>query len=120
MSIIIGLGITRVRGQISEAIQAQDRQRNYWVQPLWMITLFLQLMLAWWVFYRWKGAPQWNFYLFMWVTIAPTLLYLASGVLCPGELDSPLPKIGANISRPPRSSRTNAITASGQSSFRFT
>jgi hypothetical protein len=53
-----------------------------------MIALFLQLMLCWWVFYRWKGAPQWNFYLFLWVTIAPTLLYLASGVLCPGELDS--------------------------------
>jgi hypothetical protein len=88
VSIIIGLGVTRVLSQLSEAIQAQDRHRNYWVHTLWMINLFIFLMLSWWVFYRWKIAPEWNFFLFMWVTIAPTLLYLASGVLCPGELAS--------------------------------
>jgi hypothetical protein len=78
VSIVIGLGVTRVLSQLSEAIQAQDRQRNYWVHTLWMINLFIFLMLSWWVFYRWKAAPEWNFFLFMWVTVAPTLLYLAS------------------------------------------
>ena len=88
VSIVIGLGVTRVLSQLSEAIQAQQRPRNYWVHTLWMITLFVQLMLSWWLFYRWKGAPQWNFFLFIWVTVNPTLLYLASGVLCPGELEA--------------------------------
>jgi len=88
VSIIVGLGLTRVLSQLSETIQVQDRTRTYWVHTLWMIGLFINLMLSWWVFYRWKAAPQWNFFLFIWVTIAPTLLYLASGVLCPGELES--------------------------------
>jgi hypothetical protein len=88
VSIVLGFGVTKVLGQLSETIQAQDRQRNYWVHTLWMVNLFIYLMLAWWVLYRWRGAPEWNFFLFMWVNITPTLLYLASGVLCPGELTS--------------------------------
>lgn len=88
ISIVIGLGLTRVLTQLSEVIQVQNRPLNYWVHTMWMVNLFLFLMLTWWVFYRWRIAPQWNFFLFVWVTIAPTILYLASGVLCPGELSS--------------------------------
>jgi hypothetical protein len=88
VSIIIGLGITRVLSQLSEAIQVENRESNYWVHTLWMFNTFLFLMLSWWVFYRWHVAPEWNFFLFIWVTVAPTLIYLASGVLCPGELES--------------------------------
>ena len=88
VSIVIGLGLTRVLSQLSEVIQAQNRPLNYWVHTMWMVNLFLFLMLSWWVFYRWRTAPQWNFFLFMWVAIAPTILYLSSGVLCPGELSA--------------------------------
>src|SRR6266568_4424468 len=88
ISIVIGLGVTRVLTGLSDAIQAGNRQRTYWIHTLWMIILFSQLMLSWWVFYRWHTAPQWTFFLFLWVAVAPTLIYLASGVLCPGELES--------------------------------
>ena len=88
VSIIIGLGLTRVLSGLSEAMQAGNRRRTYWIHTVWMINLLNSLMLTWWVLYRWRVAPQWNFFLFVWVTIAPTLLYLASGVLCPGELES--------------------------------
>jgi hypothetical protein len=88
VSIVLGLGVTLVLSQLSEAIQAQDRERNYWVHTVWMVNLFIYLMLEWWVFYRWRNEPSWNFFLFIWVTITPTLLYLAAGVLCPGELES--------------------------------
>jgi hypothetical protein len=88
VSIVLGLGVTRVLSQLSETIQIQNRRRSYWVHTLWMVGLFINLMLCWWVFYRWRTASQWNFFLFVWVTVAPTLLYLGSGVLCPGELES--------------------------------
>jgi hypothetical protein len=87
ISIVIGLGVTRVLTGLSDAIQAGNRPRTYWVHTLWMINLFNQLMLSWWVFYRWRSAPQWTFFLFLWVMVAPTLIYLSSGILCPGELE---------------------------------
>jgi hypothetical protein len=87
VSIVIGLGVTRILSQLSEAIQVENRRRTYWVHTLWMISLFSLLLLFWWVFYRWRGVRDWTFFLFLWVNIAPTLGYLASGILCPGELE---------------------------------
>jgi hypothetical protein len=86
VSIVIGLGLTRVLTGLSNAIEAGSRRRTYWVHTLWMVNLFSQLMLSWWVFYRWHTTPHWTFFLFLWVALTPTLIYLASGVLCPGEL----------------------------------
>ena len=88
VSIVLGLCATQVMSQMSEAIQAHRRKRTYWVHTVWMVNLFLYLMLEWWVFYRWHNTASWNFFLLIWVIITPTLLYLAAGVLCPGELVS--------------------------------
>jgi hypothetical protein len=88
VSIVVGLGVTRVLSQLSEALQADDRRRTYWVHTLWMISFLILLLLFWWVFYRWHNARDWTFFLFLWVNVAPILLYLGSGVLCPGELES--------------------------------
>jgi hypothetical protein len=88
VSIIIGLGVTRILTGVSEAIQVANRPRGYWIHTLWMINILGALMLFWWVLYRWRNVPEWNFYLFLWVNIAPLLTYLAAGVLCPGELEA--------------------------------
>ncbi len=87
VSIVTGLGVTRLLTGISDAIQVANRSRGYWVHTLWMFNLFFTLTLYWWVLYRWRTAPQWNFFLFLWVNISPILCYLASGVLCPGDLE---------------------------------
>ena len=86
VSIVVGLGVTRVLSQISEVIQAGSRPQTYWIHTVWLINAFSMLMLNWWIFYRWHNAPQWTFFLFVWVTLTPTLLYLASSVIAPGEL----------------------------------
>jgi len=86
VSIVVGLGLTRVLSQISEVIQAGSRQQRYWIHTVWLLNAFGMLMLNWWVFYRWHHAPEWTYFLFVWVTLAPTLFYLASSVISPGEL----------------------------------
>jgi len=75
-----------VLSQLSEVIQAGSRKQTYWIHTIWLINAFSMLMLNWWVFYRWHTTPKWTFYLFVWVTLAPTLFYLASAVIAPGEL----------------------------------
>ena len=45
-------------------------------------------MLNWWLLYRWRTAPSWNFFLFVWVTIPGILIYLATAILFPGELET--------------------------------
>jgi len=85
ISIILALGITRLLGGVGEMLQARSRRRIYWVHTLWIANLFLFLVMAWWIFYRWRVQQQWTFFLLVFVLISPTILYLASLLLFPRE-----------------------------------
>ncbi len=85
ISIILALGMTRVLAGIGDMLQARSRRRIYWVHAIWVVNLFLFLVIAWWVFYRWRGEQHWTFFLFVFVLISPTILYLASLLLFPRE-----------------------------------
>jgi hypothetical protein len=52
VSIISGLALTRLSG-LSEMIQSANRARIYGIHVVWM-TLVLEVMLSWWVLYRWR------------------------------------------------------------------
>ncbi len=87
ISIILALGMTRMLGGVGEMLQARSHRRIYWVHAIWIINLFLYLVIAWWIFYRWRNQEPWRFLLFVFVLISPTLLYLASLLLFPREGD---------------------------------
>jgi hypothetical protein len=87
ISIILALGMTGVLAGVGEMLQARSRRRIYWVHVIWIINLFLYLVIAWWIFYRWRNQQPWTFLLFVFVLISPTLLYLASLLLFPRESD---------------------------------
>jgi hypothetical protein len=87
ISIILALGMTRVLAGVGEMLQARSRRRIYWVHVLWIVNVFLYLVVAWWIFYRWRNQQPWTFFLFIFVLISPTILYLASILLFPPESD---------------------------------
>jgi len=85
ISIILALGMTRVLAGVGEMLQARSHRRLYWVHLLWVVNLFLYLVVAWWIFYRWRNQQPWTFFLFVFVLISPTILFLASLLLFPRE-----------------------------------
>jgi hypothetical protein len=87
ISIILALGMTRVLAGVGEMLQARSRRHIYWVHAIWIFNLFLWLVVAWWIFYRWRDQQPWTFFLFVFVLISPTILYLASLLLFPREGD---------------------------------
>jgi len=87
ISIILALGMTRVLAGVGEMLQARSRHRLYWVHLFWIGNLFLYLVVAWWIFYRWRNQQPWTFFLFVFVLISPTILYLASLLLFPRQTD---------------------------------
>ncbi len=87
ISIILALGMTRVLAGVGEMLQARSHRRIYRVHALWIVNLFLYLVIAWWIFYRWRNQQPWTFFLFIFVLISPTILYLASILLFPPESD---------------------------------
>lgn len=87
ISIILALGMTRVLAGVGEMLQDRSRRRIYWVHVIWIVNLFLCLVIQWWIFYRWRNQQPWTFFLFVFVLISPTLLYLTSLLLFPRERD---------------------------------
>ncbi len=87
VSIVIGLAATHLMTGLSEMIQSENRGKVYWVHTLWIVTLFFQLTLFWWVLYRWRMLTNWTFFFFLWVTFPAVLFYLAASILFPGELE---------------------------------
>jgi hypothetical protein len=85
ISIILALGMTRVLAGVGEMLQARRHRRIYWVHVIWIVNLFIYLVVAWWIFYRWRNQQKWTFLLFVFVLISPTILYLASMLLFPRE-----------------------------------
>src|SRR5215510_2928991 len=85
ISIVLALGMTRALAGVGEMLQARKHRRIYWVHVVWVVNLFLYLVVAWWIFYRWRNQQEWTFYLFVFVLISPTILYLASMLLFPPE-----------------------------------
>jgi hypothetical protein len=76
ISIILALGMTRVLAGVGEMLQARSCRRLYWVHAIWVVNLFLYLVVAWWIFYRWRNQQPWTFFLFIFGLISPTILYL--------------------------------------------
>jgi hypothetical protein len=87
ISIILALGMTRVLAGVGEMLEARSRRRLCWVHAVWVANLFLYLVVAWF-FYRWRNQQPWTFFLFIFLLISPTILYLASILLFPPECAS--------------------------------
>ena len=85
ISIVLALGMTRVLAGVGEMLQARSRRHIYWVHVVWAVNVFIYLVIAWWVFYRWRYQQPWTFLLFVFVLISPTILYLAALLLFPRE-----------------------------------
>jgi hypothetical protein len=83
ISIVLALGMTRILQGLGEMLQARSHRRIYWVHAFWVVNLFLFLVVAWWIFWRWRFEQQWTFFLFVFVLISPTILYLCSLLLFP-------------------------------------
>lgn len=88
VSIIIGLAATRMLRAMSEMLQVANRSRIYWIHVMWTLTIFMEVLLFWWVLYRWHYTTDWTFFLFVWVTVPSILIYLASAILFPGEIEN--------------------------------
>lgn len=50
-----------------------------------MLNLLVLMALMWFVAYRWRTNEHWTFFLFVWLILTPTILYLIASLLFPDQ-----------------------------------
>src|SRR5438045_9542698 len=84
-SIVAGLAVTRLVSGFGQLLQTRARTPPYWVHTLWMVNVLLTIIITWWVQYRWRNAPHWTLFLFLWLLVPPLILYLVTALLFPSN-----------------------------------
>lgn len=84
LSIIFGLGISKLLGGIGVMIHRRRQGQLDLVHGLWVWNIFFLLAANWWVTFRFQIALNaWNFELFFTLLVWATFLYLPSILLFP-------------------------------------
>lgn len=87
LSIVVGLGITRLLGGLGRAIEIRGSFKGYWVQTLWSINIGLWFLVFWWVVvFSYRGQERWFFGNFILLLLYATLLFLQSVLIIPRDL----------------------------------
>lgn len=87
-SIVAGLAVTRLVGGFGQLLQTRARTAPYWIHTFWMVNVLLTMIITWWVQYRWRNAQHWTLFLFLWLLVAPLILYLAAALLFPNDQEA--------------------------------
>jgi hypothetical protein len=82
-SVVLGLGVAHLLGGISELIEARARVRTYWIHSVWVITVLLLLVQAWWGLWPLQSAPSWSYVAFLCLVAYQGTLYLLSTLALP-------------------------------------
>ena len=87
LSIVVGLGITRLLGGLGRAIEIRGSFRGYCVQTLWSVTVGLWFLVFWWVVvFSYQDYERWVFVNFIHLLLYATLLFLLSVLIIPRDL----------------------------------
>ena len=87
VSIILGLGMTHVLAAAVKVLQHRARVRVFWPAVVWAANLFGLMLLVWWSGFSLNGHDRWTFAQFASTIAIPVLLYVAAGLILPGDTD---------------------------------
>jgi hypothetical protein len=97
LSIVVGLGITRLLGGLARAIEIRGTIKHYWVQIVWCINVGLYLVIFWWVVvFSYAPLERFLFVNFLTLFLYAVLLYLQAALILPGNLE-PGTDLGAHF-----------------------
>jgi len=80
VSLLLAIGVTHLVHGVAVVIRNKRLARRNALPLLWSVTLFLVAAIYWWSLYDLRNA-EWNFPMFFYLLIAPTLFHIASSLL---------------------------------------
>lgn len=83
LSIVVGLGLSRILTSFGELVLQRERVRFYWVALLTAGIVFLAHVEFWWSSFGFRDLPEWTFFSFLLLLLASVALFLLSVLVLP-------------------------------------
>lgn len=83
LSIIVGLGLSRILSSFGELVLRRTRVRFYWVSLLTAAIVFLAHVEFWWSAFGFRDITEWTFFSFLLLLLISIALYLLSVLVLP-------------------------------------
>jgi hypothetical protein len=87
VSVVIGLGLTRILEGVGRVLEARAQVRLYWVHLVFTGIVFMGHLLFWWLFWSSREVQAWSFFPFLFLLLQPIILYLLAGLCFPDFSD---------------------------------
>ena len=81
------MAVAQILDGVSRLAQYQHPVKMFVPLTIWIINLFVFIFLIWWASWEFRQI-EWTFPKYAYMLIAPTLLFLASSLLIPHQLES--------------------------------
>ena len=91
-SVIVGMAISHLLSAASELIEIHVRVKTYWVNNIWMVTVFIWAIFSWWGMWELNNLEYWNYPSFFLVVVNLSGIYFMTTLVLPqptesGEID---------------------------------
>ncbi|EED30836.1 hypothetical conserved membrane protein [gamma proteobacterium NOR5-3] len=81
---IYALSVAQILSGVSRMAQSKAQAPSYLPSRIWALNLFITIFLVWWATWEFREA-EWSFAGYVYLLIAPTLLFLSSSLLLPSD-----------------------------------
>jgi hypothetical protein len=88
VSVIVGLGLTRILQGVGGLLEARSRVRVYWVHLVFTGIILVGHLQFWWLFWSSRQVGTWSFFPFLFLLLQPIILYLLAGLCFPDFSDT--------------------------------
>ena len=85
-SVIYALAVTQLFSGIGRLAQTRATIRWFLPHTLWVMILFVDILMSWWATWEFRGI-EWTFPKFVYMAVAPTLIFFSCVLIFPGRPD---------------------------------
>ena len=89
VSIILALAVAQLFIGAADLLQRRDHVRFFLPHSIWIVNLFFLIVLHWWSLWTFRDLP-WNFAMFFYSLIGPSLMFFCAAMLGPRVLSEEL------------------------------
>jgi len=87
-SVIVGLAISHLLAAVSDLIEIYERVKLYWVNSVWVLTIFIWDIFSWWGMWALNDLEYWDYPRFFLVVVNLSGIYLMTTLVLPKAIES--------------------------------